>query len=449
MKVLVYLFDHVPSDSFVHQQLGISSLFQLFLNKSFYFQDPKKDLPGAHADWTFHVVHQPLNTKSTSFLKKDSAYDTLILWPLNQYPQDRNRADRIIAQILETGSRKVAVGSDYAYVLKMAEAWPEDLSQLSLVQERILSSNLTARPDGISSLKLASPNRSFNKLEEESSAILTKVCRDFQKGEAEAQFYKFVPSDLQEFYPPLISSKSREDGFSYQIPRYEMLDLSRFLIHASLRPSDWQKVFQRLNTYLAACPRKKVGRKAVQASLRSLFIDKLQQRVSLYQSLSNAKSIAALVEKLVSCLEESIENCTSEELAFSHGDLCFSNILFNRNTSEMKFVDPRGALTAEDCFLPLHYDFSKISQCVLGQYDWIIAQNISRPEIYEQHEILRGEFVRLMERHQMDPNLVRLGEASLFLSMLPLHMDQPHLHASMIRSAEAALQARSELAHAG
>ena len=37
----------------------------------------------------------------------------------------------------------------------------------------------------------------------------------------------------------------------------------------------------------------------------------------------------------------------------------------------------------------------------------------------------RAQFVAALERHGFDPGLVRTFEASLFLSLLPLHADAP------------------------
>ena len=45
----------------------------------------------------------------------------------------------------------------------------------------------------------------------------------------------------------------------------------------------------------------------------------------------------------------------------------------------------------------------------------------------------------MLKAFDMDDELVSLGEASLFLSMLPLHLDQPHLHEAMIEAAKKAM----------
>jgi hypothetical protein len=115
----------------------------------------------------------------------------------------------------------------------------------------------------------------------------------------------------------------------------------------------------------------------------------------------------------------------------------------------MKFIDARGAMSADDTYMPLIYDFAKLSHCIHGHYDWIMAQNLVTSEQAKQHQILRNEFALLMKAHGISAELVRLGEASLFLSMLPLHMDQSHLHEAMIKSAELAIKSLSEMSYAG
>lgn len=447
MKVLVCLFDFVPKNSFIHQQLGIESLFQLFLDKSFFFQNPSVDFSLREAELTFRHFRRSLCLESRpTFLSDIPGYDAFVLWPLNQCPHDRGEAERVLADALRFGSCQIQMGAEACFVLK---GMPAELQTLPHFSRSVRSFNLTAPTAEMNSLKLSSPNRSFNRIESEETGLLTKYCNDRLKGESEATFFTMIPAPVQSYFPTLTQAQPANRGFSYQIPRYEMLDLSRFLIHASLDENDWKKVFEKINSYLSACPRKKVGMRNVQKVLRAMFVEKLQARTREYLQQPDAIDISYTVSRLVQHLEIVISQCRDEELVFAHGDLCFSNILLDRTSYEIKFVDPRGATTESECYLPIAYDFSKLSQCVFGQYDWIMAQNISRPEVPDQHAILRRELISLVNQYRVDLNLVRLGEASLFLSMLPLHKDQPHLHASMIRSAESVLQSYTGLSNAG
>ncbi|MDF4350792.1 capsular biosynthesis protein, partial [Vibrio parahaemolyticus] len=58
-----------------------------------------------------------------------------------------------------------------------------------------------------------------------------------------------------------------------------------------------------------------------------------------------------------------------------HGDLCFSNILYDFRAKKIKVIDPRG-ITPEGVktiYGDLKYDLAKLSHSILGLYDYIIA----------------------------------------------------------------------------
>ncbi|MNY64075.1 hypothetical protein D3C86_2011250 [compost metagenome] len=96
-------------------------------------------------------------------------------------------------------------------------------------------------------------------------------------------------------------------------------------------------------------------------------------------------------------------------------------------------------MTAEEVFQPIEYDLCKLSQCVYDGYDWIMAQNFAPDFKQVQKNQTIVAFEGLLQDLNADQSLIALGEASLFLSMLPLHKDQPHLHEAMIHSAKEAL----------
>ena len=117
-----------------------------------------------------------------------------------------------------------------------------------------------------------------------------------------------------------------------------------------------------------------------------------------------------------------------------HGDLCFSNILYSKEANVLKLIDPKGALKEEELYTDLYYDLAKLSHSICGCYDFFntglyqismdrdmkLSLSIdANPEPYME---IFGEYLK---NNGFDMALVRLYEASLFLSMLPYHMDQP------------------------
>ena len=122
------------------------------------------------------------------------------------------------------------------------------------------------------------------------------------------------------------------------------------------------------------------------------------------------------------------------ELVIGHGDLCFSNILYSREASLLKLIDPKGAVTEEEMYTDAYYDLAKLSHSICGCYDFF---NSGLYQITMDRDMKlclsidtdAASYVQIfrsyLEENGFVYTKVRLLEASLFLSMLPYHMDQP------------------------
>ncbi len=97
-------------------------------------------------------------------------------------------------------------------------------------------------------------------------------------------------------------------------------------------------------------------------------------------------------------------------------------------------MDPKGALTEEELWTNPYYDVAKLSHSVCGRYDFfnnaLFDIKLGEDFTYQLEipfdnarykEILREK----CEANGFDWWSVRVYEASLFLSMLPLHIDNP------------------------
>ena len=134
-----------------------------------------------------------------------------------------------------------------------------------------------------------------------------------------------------------------------------------------------------------------------------------------------------------------------------HGDLCFSNMLFDTRGRRLKLIDPRG-LDCHDNFSifgDVSYDLAKLAHSVVGMYDFIIA---GRFEIIASHEADHAEYIihfdmdERLERIQAEFLQFRFVDGIevidimpavvlLFLSMLPLHADRPDRQQAMLINA--------------
>ena len=137
----------------------------------------------------------------------------------------------------------------------------------------------------------------------------------------------------------------------------------------------------------------------------------------------------AEIEKVVDRLARTAQT------AIIHGDLCFSNILYDPQTGLIKLIDPRGDFFEEGCYGDPRYDLAKLLHSFHGGYDFIMQ------EMYDLREIAPNNYVfRLFRPDNAEQSVetlmstfddavaddlsdLMLLEALLFLSMLPLHSD--------------------------
>lgn len=277
---------------------------------------------------------------------------------------------------------------------------------------------------------LSTRPRHFNKLRFENGRVM-KTSEWKEKASAEIHFLKSIPESLAEYYPQVLEVSETSRTMSYVLPAIPSFDLGRLLLQNSLSLQNWRVFYQRLSAYFQKLPRKKVSAEAYQEALQGLFIGKLLDRFAKFQEDPRYSSFAkrfyertgaefaVKLHSLVKTLREEILRSAGTELAFSHGDLCFSNILYDLENGAMVFVDPRGVLRKEDSFRPWEYDLAKLSQCALGFYDFLVF-DLAPSNAAENASAAFAEF---LQQNSVDRRVLRLYEASLFWSLLPLHLD--------------------------
>ena len=174
-----------------------------------------------------------------------------------------------------------------------------------------------------------------------------------------------------------------------------------------------------------------------------LYVKKVSDRISqlkeharygeISASLSSLGGIDGLQDRYLTLFEKIMKGHAPERLVMGHGDLCFSNILYDKRTGLLRFIDPKGALTPEEMYTDSLYDLAKLSHSIQGGYDFVNsglfdfdfdpALRVRLKPFGFQPSWASEIFASFLERQNADPVMVRLCEASLFLSMLPLHAD--------------------------
>jgi hypothetical protein len=227
----------------------------------------------------------------------------------------------------------------------------------------------------------------------------------------------------------------KDSVHSYEMEYIEVVDASVLLLNNLLKDSILEKfTFNVLNyftnikarkpTRLQILNYKKQFNSRINQILRNPDIKVHIKFISLYLNTDILYEIKSFVKKF----NLLIENNELGEYGLIHGDFCLSNIIFDYANNSFKLIDPKGIFD-KDHYLPVAYDLAKLSHSLVGNYDYIVNSQSSivlHDEINLSINAKKdyGDVIKnIAEEAKISFEVVKNIEASLFLSMLPLHLE--------------------------
>lgn len=316
--------------------------------------------------------------------------------------------------------------------------------------------------------------RHFNSMRTESLEVV-KHSSDLQKIKAEHDFWHRLPEAMRRWFVMPYGLKMTESAAEYRMERLQVADIALQWVHGGVQSDEFEDILGLLSSFLRERPRREVPPARQRAMQQALYVDKVESRVAtlmahpygkrLQQWLSAGTRYSSLNDIVAHYLDlrrrvDAAIPALGAGEAISHGDLCFSNILYERHARLFKLIDPRGATSDQDMWTDPSYDWAKLSHSVLGDYDFINNDQF-RLEVDGEDRLrlsilshegglqdCKQHFIVWLQEHGQHPVRVRLDEASLFLSMLPLHLDRPHrVLAFLINAADILNDIESNLGH--
>ncbi len=277
----------------------------------------------------------------------------------------------------------------------------------------------------------------------------TKSSKDKRKMQAEYFFYGLVPERMRPWLIQSFDFKDEGQRASYKMLRYYLADAALQWVHGAFEADTFAPFVERLMFFISDRPKQVCSKDQSAALAKELFVTKLERRVKEFLAMAEGTRINQLASSanpeldLSHLLSRYLKLFKRFEKAFSfdyrvvgHGDPCLSNVLYDQQRYLLKLIDPKGALTEEELWTHPLYDLCKISHSVLGDYDFInnglykvgFADNndLVLSFSHTNHASLKPIFSNQVKSMGHDVRIMRLGEASLFLSMLPLHIDYPN-----------------------
>lgn len=297
-----------------------------------------------------------------------------------------------------------------------------------------------------SSKRRMTTQRHFNVLSIE-NGVLHKSSNDLLKMEAEASWFECAPECIKVYLPKYIGKEREKYGNGYSLEYLPLFSLSEIYVFGRLPAGMWARILRSCADFLAKCGGVSVPDTGAASDITmQLFYEKTRKRMNTYAVQSGIDlgkewrldgeclpSINEIIERSWSAIKEDRPMISG----FCHGDFCLSNILYDFRAGRIKVIDPRGRISdAEIGFSSdIRYDIAKISHSILGGYDHIVAGkyrlHLKGYDIdfqlpmdavsHVQEEFLDIEICgRKVREWGVGPMLVML-----FLSMLPLHQDNP------------------------
>ena len=305
--------------------------------------------------------------------------------------------------------------------------------------------------------QLAIKSRSFNHITiDRSRGMLIKRSDDREKFINEIKWYLKLPADIEYIRPRIFSYSLSYDDAYVSMEYYAYHTLHELFLYGDLTEEQWTKIFRRIRFILQDMSRYTTDDFAVKASAEEMYLKKTLKRMEKMRENSpllvdfdrpliiNGEKYLSLNE-IMARLPELIKEKLLEIDKFTiiHGDLCFANMLVDSNYSFVKCIDPRGSFGAYDIYGDPRYELAKLLHSIEGKYDYIIKDlfeiNCSDNEIEyhvteQEHscavlDIFNSVFKAELEGQEKE---IKLIEALLFISMIPLHTESKKHQLAML-----------------
>ena len=286
--------------------------------------------------------------------------------------------------------------------------------------------------------------RYFNSLQfGDSGESIVKTSKDNLKLINEINWYKKIPRDILELVPKILDSDVSNNPF-IKLEYVKHPTLSELWLYSDFPTAFWKNIIQDL---LEIIQRFKEHKEDVSEQEYHLIyfqktVDRINELIETNKifkeifdndfisingkKLKNWSLIRDKIEKKIKTIYNKDDNC------LIHGDLYFSNILYDSETSKYKIIDPRGKW-GNGISGDIKYDIAKIRHSIVGGFDTItnglytvtyektdgVEINMFEPKNYEI--ICEDLDTNIKKYWNLDE--IKMIEGLLFISMLPLHED--------------------------
>lgn len=293
-------------------------------------------------------------------------------------------------------------------------------------------------------------SRKFNLISIQDNSLVTKRSLNKKKLQQEYQFIRMLPPQLAHYFPRIIKDYYEDDDQygSYSIEFYGYPNLAELCLYWDIDEKNWFRIFSYLEKHLRIFRQfsHSIGMKAHRAFYTDKFLQRLEEYTNQIKKSGNASWLSNAVKingqvcepldqirgKIIKKFDQLYDE---DHFCVSHGDFCFSNILYDLSSGIIKYIDPRGSFS-ERCagiYGDQKYDLAKLAHSTIGNYDYIVnnlyeyeendQEIIFRFKLRKNHALLEELTKKIIEEMGYEFEDIYFIMATLFISMTPLHTD--------------------------
>lgn len=286
--------------------------------------------------------------------------------------------------------------------------------------------------------------RYFNRLQfDDSGENVIKTSTNNEKLINEINWYKQIPNEILDLVPKILDSSVVENPF-IKLEYIKHPTLSELWLYGDFSSNFWKEIINEL--FIIIQKFKKYNYRVTEQEYNSMYFGKTQDRINELiknnvifkeifehdfifinsKKLKNWKLMIEQIKEKINIMFNEDDNC------LVHGDLYFSNILYDSEKRNFKLIDPRGTW-GQRIAGDIKYDIAKIRHSIAGGFDTITnglySANHQRPNkidynvfVPKNNQTIRNELDNIIEKNwKLDE--IKMIEGLLFISMLPLHSD--------------------------
>jgi dTDP-glucose pyrophosphorylase len=252
--------------------------------------------------------------------------------------------------------------------------------------------------------------RSFNTLQfDDVLGTIRKTSDDRSRLIDEISYLNSVPAGLRSLFPNVIESSQDTRQPFVTMEYYGYPTLAELSLYYQLHPSIWDWIMSRLSQLLAEF--RKYPAAVSPEQQFEMYVEKTYSRIEQSKSdkalrsmieadsvVLNGQRLHGMIHLRPRIMAAVASLGGSATGAIIHGDLCFSNILFDIRTGVCKLLDPRGRFGAPGLHGDQRYDVAKLHHSIVGLYDHLVAGLFSVNDLGENRFSLRVPQTVLHER---------------------------------------------------